>query len=127
VFFGQRMQIDSDGAHPSHNQMVPDDDWVRWEKPGDKATHPQLINGGNNQSNNVSSRYIEDASYFRVQNIGLTYTVPHRFNWLSRLSLQASMDNVAVFTGFSGGDPDVNMESPVINQGANSARYSPTR
>lgn len=127
VFFGQRMQIDSDGAHPSHNQMVPDDDWVRWEKPGDEATHPQLINGGNNQSNNVSSRYIEDASYFRVQNIGLTYTVPLRFNWLSKLSLQASMDNVAVFTRFSGGDPDVNMESPVINQGANSARYSPTR
>lgn len=128
IFFGQRMRIDSDGAHPSHNQMRPAKDWVRWEKPGDShATHPQLINGGNNQSNNVSSRYIEDASYFRVQNIGLTYRVPLRTTWLSRLSLQASVDNVAVFTKFSGGDPDVNMESPVINQDANSARYSPTR
>jgi hypothetical protein len=37
------------------------------------------------------------------------------------------MDNVAVFTKFSGGDPDVNMENPVITQGANSARFSPTR
>lgn len=128
IFFAQRMRIDSDGAHPSHNQMRPASDWVRWEKPGDDhATHPQLINGGNNQSNNVSSRYIEDASYFRVQNIGLTYRVPLRTTWISRLSLQASVDNVAVFTKFSGGDPDVNMESPVINQEASSARYSPTR
>lgn len=127
IYFAQRGRIDADGAHPSHNQMKPDKRWTRWQQPGDQATHPRLLNGGNLQSNNMSSRYLEDASYFRVQNVSLGYKVPHHFKMISSLNLHASVDNLLLLTKFSGADPDVNLENPVINQNASSARYSPTR
>lgn len=65
--------------------------------------------------------------YFRIQNVRLGYTFPDQLYRFSNVRLFASVDYLAVFTKFSGADPDVNMENAVINQGANSARYSPTR
>jgi hypothetical protein len=75
----------------------------------------------------MSSRYLEDASYFRIQNVTLGYAFPHGVYKFSGLRVFASVDYFAVFTNFSGADPDVNMENPIIEQGANSARFSPTR
>lgn len=126
IYFLHRERIDSDNNSTNQNQMKLHKDWVRWENPGDIATHPKLLSGGS-ASNGMSSRYLEDASYFRIQNVRLDYAFPHRVYKFSGLRFYASMDNVAVFTKFSGGDPDVNMENPVIAQGANSARFSPTR
>jgi hypothetical protein len=126
IYFSHRERIDSDNNSTNQNQMKLYKDWVRWENPGDIATHPRLLSGGS-ASNGMSSRYLEDASYFRIQNVRLDYVFPQQVFKFSNLRLYASVDNLVVFTKFSGGDPDVNMESPVIAQGANSARYSPTR
>ena len=126
IYFAARERIDSDNNSTNQNQMKLYEDWVRWEKPGDIATHPKLLSGGS-ASNGSSSRYLEDASFFRIQNVRLGYTFPEQLYKFSNLRLFASVDYLAVFTRFSGADPDVNMENSVINQGANSARYSPTR
>jgi TonB-linked SusC/RagA family outer membrane protein len=126
IYFSHRERIDSDNNSTNQNQMKFHKDWVRWENPGDIATHPRLLSGGS-ASNGMSSRYLEDASYFRIQNVRLDYTFPEKVYKFSGLRFYVSMDNLAVFTNFSGGDPDVNMENPVIAQSANSARFSPTR
>jgi TonB-linked SusC/RagA family outer membrane protein len=126
IYFGARTRIDSDNNSTNQNQMKLHKDWVRWENPGDIATHPKLLSGGS-ASNGMSSRYLEDASYFRIQNVTLGYAFPHGVYKFSGLRLFASVDYLAVFTNFSGADPDVNMENPIIEQGANSARFSPTR
>jgi TonB-linked SusC/RagA family outer membrane protein len=126
IYFEGRERTDSDNNSTNQNQMKFHKDWVRWEKPGDVATHPKLLSGGSG-SNGTSTRYLEDASYFRIQNVRLDYTFPNRVYKFKGLRVYASVDYVAVFTNFSGADPDVNMENPVIAQGANSARYSPTR
>lgn len=126
IYFSHRERIDSDNNSTNQNQMKLYKDWVRWENPGDIATHPRLLSGGS-ASNGMSSRYLEDASYFRIQNVRLDYLFPNPVYKFSGLRLYASIDNLAVFTKFSGADPDVNMENPTISQGANSARYSPTR
>ncbi len=126
IYFSHRERIDSDNNSTNQNQMKFHKDWSRWENPGDVATHPRLLTGGNS-TNGASSRYLEDASYFRIQNIRLDYAFPTNVFVISGLRVYASVDNLAVFTKFSGGDPDVNMENPVIAQNANSARYSPTR
>ncbi|WP_395262480.1 SusC/RagA family TonB-linked outer membrane protein [Halalkalibaculum sp. DA3122] len=125
IYFAHRMRIDSDGAHMAHNEMKRDDNWVRWEEPGDQATHPRMIAGGNKNSNQPSSRYLEDGSYFRIQNMNLGYALTD-FLGLQRVQFNLGIDNMFVFTDFSGGDPDVGIEDGVINQGSNS-RYSPTR
>ena len=121
-----RGNIDSDGTFPGHNQMVPYKDWVRWEKPGDIATQPKIMAGGNLQSNSMSSRYLEYGSYFRIQNVNFSYTFPKLNSQISSLRVYASVDNLALFTKFSGSDPDVNMENPQTSMDSN-ARYSPAR
>ena len=126
IYFAARERIDSDNNSTNQNQMKLYKDWVRWENPGDVATHPKL-SGGGTASNGTSSRYLEDASYFRIQNVRLGYTFSNQLYKFSNLRLFASVDYLAIVTKFSGADPDVNMENSVINQGANSARHSPPR
>ena len=126
IYFSHRERIDSDNNSTNQNQMKLQKDWVRWENPGDIATHPKLLSGGS-ASNGTSSRYLEDGSYFRIQNVRLDYAFPQKVYKFTGMRIYMSLDNLAVFTKFSGGDPDVNMENPVIAQSANSARFSPTR
>jgi TonB-linked SusC/RagA family outer membrane protein len=126
IYFEGRERIDADNNSTNQNQMKMHEDWVRWEKPGDVATHPRLLSGGS-ASNGTSTRYLEDGSFFRIQNVRLDYSFPNRVLLFSGLRVFTSVDYLTVFTNFSGADPDVNMENPVIAQGANSARWSPAR
>lgn len=124
IYFSQRESIDDDGTVLSKNQMNPYKDWVRWEKPGDVATEPQLLLGGNLNSNKTSSRYLEDGSYFRIQNVTLNYKFPKVF---SGLGLYVRVDNLAVFTKYSGSDPDVDIESPISAQNKGSENFGAAR
>src|SRR5690606_3725776 len=92
------------------NSMVLANGWSRWEKPGDQATHPKPVFGGNNNSNQASSRYLEDGRYLRLRNVTFAYELPG--NLLSRLKvararIYLSGDNLVTFTKFSGMDPEV--------------------
>ena len=126
IYFAARERLDADNNSLNQNQMKLHKDWVRWEQPGDIATHPKLFSGGS-ASNGTSSRYLEDASFFRIQNIRLSYATPGSFYNFSNLRIFVSVDYLTVLTNFSGADPDVNMENSIIAQAANSARFSPTR
>ena len=110
IYHTSRGLFDSDGAYNTYNSMVLADGWTRWEKPGDQATHPKPIFGGNNNSNQASSRYLEDGSYLRLRNVTLAYELPTELS--KRLSLghariYLSGDNLLTFTKFSGMDPEV--------------------
>jgi hypothetical protein len=124
INFTQRAFIDDDGTVLSKNQMVPLESWSRWRKPGDIATHPRLVFGGNMNSFQPSSRYLEDGSYFRIQNITLGYNFAKVF---SGLNVYFRADNLAVFTKYSGSDPDVNIESPVTSQTQVGETFGATR
>ena len=39
-----------------------------------------------NDNDRISSRYVEDASFLRIQNIALGYTLPK--NWLKKLKIE---------------------------------------
>ena len=88
------------------------DDWSRWEKPGDIATHPLPVLDGNHNSYEHSSRYLEDGSYLRLRNVKLTYSIPA--SWLKKIMIEElrislSADNPYTLTNFSGMDPDVGL------------------
>ena len=57
----------------------------RWKNPGDHATHPKPMIGGNNNAHEYSSRYLEDGSYLRLRNVTLSYDLPARTYKESRL------------------------------------------
>ncbi|QPH37923.1 SusC/RagA family TonB-linked outer membrane protein [Pedobacter endophyticus] len=68
------------------------------------------INFTNSQYNNssVSTRFLQNNSYFVIKNIALGYTVPQSVTRkldLSRLSFSFLVDNLATFTGMKGYSP----------------------
>ena len=87
----------------------------RWQKPGDITNVPRLYYGqGNNinQSQLANSRFLESGDYLRLQNIVLTYSVPSKAltkatkGFVQSLRLFAQGQNLAVWTKYSGADPD---------------------
>jgi len=55
-----------------------------------------------------SSRWIEDASFFRLQTVTIGYTIPFQ-NSKSKLRLYLLGQNLAVITGYNGTDPEVDL------------------
>ncbi len=115
VFNYDRITFDNDGAYTGYNMLSLDNGlhWKRWEKPGDVATHPKAVSFGNQNSNAISSRFLEDGGFFRIKNITLAYDFPKKIT--SKLHMQGlrvyfSTDNVATFTNFSGMDPEVDLQ-----------------
>ncbi len=126
VYSNSRFYFDSDGLYESYNAMVLPDGWNRWSKPGDIATHPKPNVGGNKDSNQSSSRFIEDGSYIRLRNIRLAYAIPARIlgkSGFSRVSVFLSGDNLWTGTKFSGPDPEVSLTQVNLSSGNSNLRY----
>ncbi len=103
--------MDHDGHEPYYNYMEPADDWVRWKKPGDQATHPSMLNAELSREN--SSRFLEDGSFFRLNSVSLAYTFPQQMVKrikLRGLKLSVNANNVFTITNFWGQDPEVNLQ-----------------
>ena len=115
VYNYTRMQLDADGAYLGFNQCSIENSplgWTRWEFPGDEATHPKAVQYNSSKSNAISSRYLEDGSFFRLKNITLSYDfcatlIPKKY--MSKLRVFVSADNVFTATKFSGMDPEVSI------------------
>lgn len=129
IFNYDRSMYDSDGAYVNYNQMNLKSGWSRWEKPGDIATHPKAEYGNKSQSSRGSSRYLEDASYLRLRNLTLGYTVPLKVQFIDNLRVFFSGENLFVVSGFSGIDPElsVNETSKAGQNGVAIAPYPQTR
>lgn len=127
IYHASRGLFDSDGAYYTYNSMVLAEGWRRWQKPGDIATHPKPVFGGNLNSNQASSRYLEDGSYLRLRNVTFSYDLPTDF--LSRIKVVhakvfISGDNLITFSKFSGMDPEVGLGA---GGGTSSIKYPISR
>lgn len=70
--------------------------------------------GGVNANLNMSTRFLQTASFLRFQNVRLGYSVPTK--WanqvkLSRINVYASAQNLFVITGYKGLDPEVGQQN----------------
>lgn len=59
-------------------------------------------------SNYFSDRLIEDGSFLRLSNISLSYAIPIKNFVLKNITVGASVNNVYVWTKYSGYDPEIN-------------------
>ena len=115
VYNYNRQALDADGAYMGYNQYSIANNnmgWTRWEQPGDIATHPKATQFNGSSSNGISSRYLEDGSFFRLKNITLSYDfcatlIPKKY--MSKLRVFVSADNIATASKFSGMDPEVSI------------------
>ncbi len=102
-----RAEYDSDGAYTDRNQMKLMSSWKRWEKPGDKATHPKPSYNNPSNSNKVSSRYLEDGSYFKMRTLSLGYNLSLPQYHIQNMRLFVTGENLFTITDYSGVDPEL--------------------
>ena len=130
IYNGQRAgALDRDCGRNSQPPMKLKDGWSRWEKPGDIATHPQLIDGGNNGADRESTRYLENGDYFKLKSLSLAYSFPKL--WLEPLGVKSANlsvggENLFTITSFSGQDPEI-LYSSDYNGSAGSFGYPTVR
>ena len=80
--------------------------------PNNKGAKIPIFENVSNFSTNTQSNsfYVEDGSYFRMQNITLTYNLPESVLSslsMSKLKVFAGVNNVFTITGYEGLDPSV--------------------
>ena len=81
----------------------------RWRKDGDETPIPRAMY---NTSYNFqpSDRYVEDGGFVRFQNLQIAYNFPKKMikEWgLNQLQAYASLNNLYVWTKYSGVDPEI--------------------
>jgi iron complex outermembrane receptor protein len=78
-----------------------------------------------------SSRWIEDGSFLRLQNmtVGYRFNMPSRMGFASGRSTRVylSGDNLLLFTGYSGYDPEVFVERGLASRGIDYVAYPRAR
>ena len=81
----------------------------RWRKDGDVTQIPRALYGtGYNYQ--VSSRFVEDGSFLRFNNLQISYSVPKKVlkkYGLNSLSAYVTMNNLWCWTKYSGIDPEI--------------------
>ncbi len=122
IYNYNRIEYDSDGAYTDRNQMNLHDGWNRWEKPGDKATHPQPAYGNNTASNSGSTRHLESATYLKLKNLTIGYNLPLPDWHISNLRVFVSGENLFTVSDFSGIDPE--LPATITNRAAGTSVIS---
>jgi len=105
-----------DGTQSGNNLAV---DAVNAWTPNNRYTDvPRYVKNNTDQSEQMSSRFIEDASYLRLKNINVSYQFPESTCKMLKLnSLKAfiSAENLLTFTKFKGFDPEVAINGTTNN------------
>lgn len=88
---------------------------------------PRFDNGGENFNHYMSTRWLEDGTYVRIQNLRLAYSLPASLiskARISRLQLYANIQNAATFTNYSGLDPQIGaFNQSSLQQNIDMGRY----
>ena len=90
VLIAENSIFQADGAEMSVNQANSALNY--WKKPGDTGCNPKPIaNNSTNSMTSISTRFLEDGSYFRIKDVTLSYTLPQS------MIKKASLSNVRVY------------------------------
>ncbi len=90
------------------------DVWNVYVAPGADASIPRIDNLHNNYNSRVSDRYVEDASFLRIKNITITYSLPKsavKKMHMQEFRISANIQNLWTFTGYTGYDPEVGSQN----------------
>jgi TonB-linked SusC/RagA family outer membrane protein len=81
----------------------------RWHGEGTSNSQPRMTDGGKPNANWISTRYMEDADYFKIKTVTLGYDF--KTIWkacpLQQLRFYVQAQNLFTFTGYTGLDPEV--------------------
>lgn len=113
-----------------YDQNLTIDQLRRWRNPGDVTDIPKLVKTDPMLNYAVSSRFVEDASYIRLQNIALSYQIPRTL--LSRVKITnavigLSAVNLLTWGSYTGYDPEVSASTNALAAGIDRGAFPRTR
>jgi len=93
------------------NNVLADGGLNRWTPENHENQYPRALSTGSLDVGIFSSAIVEDASYLRLKNVSLSYTLPHKI--LQRAKIQTvriyiSGTNLWTLTNYTGYDPEAN-------------------
>jgi hypothetical protein len=97
--------------------------YENWQSIGRNIVYTQLETPefvGNGQ---FSSKYIENATFVKLDNISVGYNVPVKSKYISKIRVNATAQDVLTITGYKGLDPEVNLSG--LQPGIESMYYYP--
>lgn len=113
--------IDPEGGKTLENMYV--------TNPG--ASTYRIDQAASNQNSRTSNVYVEDASYLRIKNLSLGYTLPVSFTRkfsVESLRVYCNIQNLYTFTNYKGYDPEIGAYNQnVLLRGVDYARYPSQR
>jgi TonB-linked SusC/RagA family outer membrane protein len=103
IFNGTRIYLESGTGDDNQTTDV----IRRWKQPGDITDIPRV----GDETNNRTSRFIENGSFIRIKNVTIGYNFPKEL--LSKIKMKTirfytTIQNLYTFTSYSGMDPEVN-------------------
>ena len=107
--FGQQIMRSyrsfSDAPYQNYDTTI----FNRWYGEGTSNTQPRISATGHQNTNWVSTRYMENADYFKIKTITLGYDFKHIWKAcpLQQLRFYVQAQNLVTFTGYTGLDPEV--------------------
>ncbi len=82
----------------------------RWVGEGTSNTQPRVTLNDPNGNNKVSDRFVEDASYLRIKNLRVAYSIPTKWSTVvnvKKAQFYVSSQNLLTITNYTGLDPEV--------------------
>ena len=81
----------------------------RWYGEGTSNSMPRITSTGSENTNWVSTRYMEDADYFKIKTVTLGYDFKHLWKAcpFQQLRFYVQAQNLYTFTSYTGLDPEV--------------------
>jgi TonB-linked SusC/RagA family outer membrane protein len=102
-----------------------------WTPENTDTSVPRPVNSTSNPNLQISTRYIEDGSYMRIQNLTLGYTLPSDILQkakISRVRIYGSVQNLVTFTNYKGYDPEIGaFNQSALLTGIDNGRYPSPR
>ena len=90
----------------------------RWHGPGTSNSVPRLVVGSENNQW-VSTYYMQNADYFKLQNITIGYDFTSQFKTpFQQLRLYAQLQNLFTITSYKGVDPEIGSNGGTTNDWA---------
>ena len=121
-----RYEINQLSTVLDYARVITNEDGTKYvENSNTNLPRPNSKANGGDEANTVSDRYIEDGSFLRIQNVGISYTLPKRYTekmHMSNFKVSFNVQNVATFTGYSGMNPEVSNSSAIF-QGVDLGGY----
>lgn len=131
LFQNQSAAVDNRARYAYNDPISSDTDPanVYLANPGTEI--PRFATNDVNRNNRMSSRFIEDGSYLRIQNLKLGYNIPAK--WAQNVKAEsirvyANVQNLYTFTNYSGYDPEIGaFNQNALLQNVDMGRYPTPR